>query len=321
MTDEQIDALWLNRASIHGGDLTLQLRDFARAILAAPAAYDGPKKWTPDEAAQGNKGIRWVTETGVAGRPTEHDVLEYLEATGADMKCGCDDCKRRLAVLAAPAAGVEMEDSFHLTEPANQTAPGDALVREAIRMRDALDTIYRHNEAARTAVVMHYGTCHAPRISALPARNGADTEGRPTNETLSMSMFASRADYEAAVKQTPTGPAERDVMMDAELLEAAKDAVCRAAKPALHALDWYSTEDGYSESASAKALREALAVLEAMTNRAAPAVEAAVADAEIKAAYIAIFGSDRDWLRSEGSCFIEGYKAGKRAAAQKETKE
>ena len=45
MTDEQIDALWLYRKDLHGGELMPQLRDFARALLSAskPAALDGWK--------------------------------------------------------------------------------------------------------------------------------------------------------------------------------------------------------------------------------------------------------------------------------------
>jgi hypothetical protein len=38
MTDEEIDSLWLTRPSIHDGDLTLQLRDFARAVESAVRA-------------------------------------------------------------------------------------------------------------------------------------------------------------------------------------------------------------------------------------------------------------------------------------------
>jgi hypothetical protein len=76
----------------------------AAPCAPASATYEGPKGWTPEEAAQGNKGIRWVTETYVAGRPSEHDVLEYLEIRGEDAKCGCAECKRRLAALASPAA-------------------------------------------------------------------------------------------------------------------------------------------------------------------------------------------------------------------------
>jgi hypothetical protein len=51
-----------------------------------------------------------------------------------------------------------------------------ALMSEVIRMRDALDAIYRHNEAARAAVVLHYGTTHAPVIFELRARLEGNTK-------------------------------------------------------------------------------------------------------------------------------------------------
>jgi Lar family restriction alleviation protein len=35
VTDDQLDALWLYRKNIHNGELMPQLRDFARAVLAA----------------------------------------------------------------------------------------------------------------------------------------------------------------------------------------------------------------------------------------------------------------------------------------------
>jgi hypothetical protein len=51
------------------------------------------------------------------------------------------------------------------------------LEREAIRMRDALDSIYSHNEACRAAVVMHYGTNHAMCVAKLRAAR-AGKEGK-----------------------------------------------------------------------------------------------------------------------------------------------
>lgn len=36
LTDDQIRDLWLSRPNLHGGDLMLQLRDFARSIEDAP---------------------------------------------------------------------------------------------------------------------------------------------------------------------------------------------------------------------------------------------------------------------------------------------
>ena len=78
------------------------------AQLAAVAA---PKKWAPEEVADGGRGIRWVTNEGVHGRPTDHDVREYLERTPAANGCHCDDCKRFYAaasdVTAAPAQAGE----------------------------------------------------------------------------------------------------------------------------------------------------------------------------------------------------------------------
>jgi hypothetical protein len=57
------------------------------------SGYKGPAKFTPEEAADGDKGIRWVTETHVAGRPPMHDVLDYIERRGEDIACSCHRCK------------------------------------------------------------------------------------------------------------------------------------------------------------------------------------------------------------------------------------
>jgi hypothetical protein len=35
LTDDEIDSLWLYRSNVHNGELMPQLRDFARALLAA----------------------------------------------------------------------------------------------------------------------------------------------------------------------------------------------------------------------------------------------------------------------------------------------
>lgn len=68
----------------------------AAALLEASAqreqpAYRGPTL-TPEEVADGNRGIRWVTDTAVFGRPTECDVREYLQKRGDDAKCHCAKC-------------------------------------------------------------------------------------------------------------------------------------------------------------------------------------------------------------------------------------
>ena len=80
-------------------------------LEAQIAAVAAPKKWAPEEVADGGRGIRWVTNEGVHGRPTDHDVREYLKRTPTANGCHCDDCKRFYAaasdVTAAPAQAGE----------------------------------------------------------------------------------------------------------------------------------------------------------------------------------------------------------------------
>lgn len=45
-----------------------------------------------DDEIESGVGIRWVSDTGIHGRPTAHDVREYLERRGESAKCGCDKC-------------------------------------------------------------------------------------------------------------------------------------------------------------------------------------------------------------------------------------
>ena len=51
-------------------------------------------KWAPEELSDGKRGIRWVTEDGIHGRPTDHDVREYLGRTPTAHGCQCDECKQ-----------------------------------------------------------------------------------------------------------------------------------------------------------------------------------------------------------------------------------
>lgn len=87
------------------------LRERVQELEAQLAAVAAPKKWAPEEVADGGRGIRWVTNEGVHGRPTDHDVREYLERTPTANGCHCDDCKRFYAaasdVTAAPAQAGE----------------------------------------------------------------------------------------------------------------------------------------------------------------------------------------------------------------------
>ncbi len=51
-------------------------------------------KWAPEEIADGERGIRWVTNDGIHGRPTDHDVRKYLKRTQTAHGCHCDECKQ-----------------------------------------------------------------------------------------------------------------------------------------------------------------------------------------------------------------------------------
>ena len=79
--------------STHGFDPD-GLRSFARAVLAKWGTPPAVVKWAPEEIADGERGIRWVTNDGIHGRPTDHDVREYLKRTPTAHGCHCDECKQ-----------------------------------------------------------------------------------------------------------------------------------------------------------------------------------------------------------------------------------
>jgi len=95
-----------------GFDLQHGLESMRRLLSAshAPVAvgvepsFNGPNKWTDEEVADGHRGIRWITAEGVQGRPTSHDVMEYLQQRGEAAYCGCDRCKA-FFVTPSPGAG------------------------------------------------------------------------------------------------------------------------------------------------------------------------------------------------------------------------
>lgn len=101
----------------------------------ATSSYEGPRKFTPEEIADGNKGIRWVTETCVAGRPTLHDVLDYIERRGDAIACTCDRCK---AFTAAGVALLNEPQRWHdlKTDPAVFDAVASGAKTHEIRKND-----------------------------------------------------------------------------------------------------------------------------------------------------------------------------------------
>jgi hypothetical protein len=56
LSDEQIDSIWLRRPTIHNGDTTMQLRDFARAVIAAVPVQAAPSDLpnTPGDTLEDN---------------------------------------------------------------------------------------------------------------------------------------------------------------------------------------------------------------------------------------------------------------------------
>ena len=87
-------------------------RDLKADILAkwgTPAVA----KWAPEEIAGGERGIRWVTNDGIHGRPTDHDVREYLKRTPTSHGCHCDECKQ---FYTAPAAHPAQAGAVPLTD-------------------------------------------------------------------------------------------------------------------------------------------------------------------------------------------------------------
>lgn len=82
--------------------------------VTAPAGGEvaRPSKWAVEEIADGKRGIRWVTEGVIHGRPTDHDVREYLMRTPAMRGCLCDDCRTFYAPTPpAQAADSVLEDA------------------------------------------------------------------------------------------------------------------------------------------------------------------------------------------------------------------
>lgn len=69
----------------------LDLNSLRTALEESQAREAQLREGLGDEIESG-VGIRWVSDTGIHGRPTAHDVREYLERRGESAKCGCDKC-------------------------------------------------------------------------------------------------------------------------------------------------------------------------------------------------------------------------------------
>ena len=95
-TDDELDTVLCSHWPAFSMQATL-VRIWMRAAMRdALAKWSTPAvaKWAPEEIADGERGIRWVTNDGIHGRPTDHDVREYLKRTPTAHGCHCDECKQ-----------------------------------------------------------------------------------------------------------------------------------------------------------------------------------------------------------------------------------
>ena len=95
MTEPTDAELWQFYMTLPGATPTSQ-PDPIEIMRATLAKWGIPAvaKWAPEEIADGERGIRWVTNEGIHGRPTDHDVREYLKRTPTAHGCHCDECKQ-----------------------------------------------------------------------------------------------------------------------------------------------------------------------------------------------------------------------------------
>ena len=69
------------------------VREVAERAWNEKPGFNGPAKFTEEEIADNNRAVRWITADGVHGRPSDHDVREYLERTPQLTGCTCEKCK------------------------------------------------------------------------------------------------------------------------------------------------------------------------------------------------------------------------------------
>ena len=95
MTEPTDAELWQFYMTLPGATPTSQ-PDPIEIMRSTLAKWGTPAvaKWAPEEIADGERGIRWVTNDGIHGRPTDHDVREYLKRTPTAHGCHCDECKQ-----------------------------------------------------------------------------------------------------------------------------------------------------------------------------------------------------------------------------------
>ncbi len=150
------------------------VRAIRRKLARSPGLGEAPfsdEGWATIEAALSAtpSAVAAIDEWAMTGR--DFDACEKLYA--GSIKCSDD-----LPVDQRPEtkAGKRMFRYIHaLVRGAHVSATRiEALEAENARMRRALDLIYNHNEAARAAVIQHYGLWH-DRPDSTPSPTAGST--------------------------------------------------------------------------------------------------------------------------------------------------
>ena len=101
-------------------------------------------KWAPEEIADGERGIRWVTNDGIHGRPTDHDVREYLKRTPTAHGCHCDECKQ-FYTAQQPVAKVDWIGAVPLTDEQIEAAAPKYYVEDLLDFKVGVRFAERHH--------------------------------------------------------------------------------------------------------------------------------------------------------------------------------
>jgi len=152
-----------------------EIRDLEVALAAPqPQPIQPTKRWHEAEIDDGNRGIRWVTDEGVHGRPTAHDVREYVLTNWGTVMCTCDACSEFFKVAQAkPEQSPHPDDDA--AESMNET--NAVLARRYFDLLKVVEDYEKHGvtcQTFRNFVDVPWAECN----SAKPERAAKPTEKR-----------------------------------------------------------------------------------------------------------------------------------------------
>lgn len=180
LTDEQIDALWITRPSIHDGQLAPQLRDFARRAIAAAMEQQQAKASVPEDEI-------------LAYEEWQRRSPENLWGPWASIgETACEAWKARAEIAAmeqAPASASELEAldaafgrldaaiADAMTKPPAVPTPAAVAGEAQGRLEvDALAAIaagfarHKYRQGTSSCVAFYRGACWHQEVAASPAQ-------------------------------------------------------------------------------------------------------------------------------------------------------